>query len=99
MGLHDTFGTELAGERAFQTEAGKRFGSYRPWLGGEILLTRTADWRRGTESLEERRLLSLFADDPGAPFSIHRFVSHGASACGKHPGEWFGPSATASCIK
>jgi len=43
--------------------------------------------------------VSLFADSPDAPFSIHRFVQHGASACGKHPGQWFGPSATASCIK
>lgn len=48
---------------------------------------------------EESALLSLFADDPQAPFSIHRFVDHGASACGKHPGEWFGPSATARCIE
>lgn len=47
----------------------------------------------------EASILSLFADDPSAPFSIHRFVQHGASACGKHPGQWFGPSATASCIK
>ena len=43
--------------------------------------------------------MALFADDPNAPFSLHRFVEHGASACGKHPGEWFGPSATARCIK
>lgn len=48
---------------------------------------------------EEKELLSLFADDPDAPFSIHRFVEHGASACGKYPGEWFGPSATARCIQ
>ena len=48
---------------------------------------------------EERELLSLFADDPRAPFSLHRFIDHGASCCGKHPGEWFGPSATASCIE
>ena len=58
-----------------------------------------SEWRRGSETLEERRILSLFADDPKAPFSVHNFVQHGASACGKHPGEWFGPSATASCIK
>ena len=48
---------------------------------------------------EERQLISLFADDPNAPFSIHRFVEYGALACGKHPGEWFGPSATARCTK
>jgi cysteine protease ATG4 len=41
----------------------------------------------------------MFADDPRAPFSIHNFVRHGATACGKFPGEWFGPSATAQCIQ
>ncbi|KAL8771743.1 MAG: hypothetical protein Q9209_002934 [Squamulea sp. 1 TL-2023] len=56
-------------------------------------------WRRGMKQHEERELLSLFADHPSAPFSIHRFVEHGASACGKHPGEWFGPSAAARCIQ
>ncbi|KAL8944826.1 MAG: hypothetical protein Q9216_000248 [Gyalolechia sp. 2 TL-2023] len=59
----------------------------------------TAEWRRGTQQREEREILNLFADDPDAPFSIHRFVEHGALACGKHPGEWFGPSATARCIQ
>ena len=48
---------------------------------------------------QERRLLSKFADDPRAPFSIHKFVDHGARACGTYPGQWFGPSATARCIK
>ncbi|WEW60363.1 Cysteine protease atg4 [Emydomyces testavorans] len=62
------------------------------------ILKLSRDWRRGTKIEEESALLSLFADDPQAPFSIHRFVEHGASACGKHPGEWFGPSATARCI-
>ncbi|KAL8998437.1 MAG: hypothetical protein Q9169_002474 [Polycauliona sp. 2 TL-2023] len=57
------------------------------------------DWRRGMQEREEREVLSLFADDPSAPFSVHKFVEHGASACGKHPGEWFGPSATARCIQ
>ena len=57
------------------------------------------EWRRGEQSEKEQKLLSLFADDTSAPFSIHRFVDHGASACGKHPGEWFGPSATARCIQ
>ena len=60
---------------------------------------RESDWRRGRRQDEERQLLSLFSDDPHAPFSIHRFVEHGASACGKHPGEWFGPSATARSIQ
>jgi cysteine protease ATG4 len=57
------------------------------------------DWRKGQQIETERRLLSLFADDPSAPFSIHSFVKHGSEACGKHPGEWFGPSAAARCIK
>lgn len=48
---------------------------------------------------DESRLLSLFADDSRAPFSIHNFVQYGATACGKYPGEWFGPSATARCIQ
>jgi cysteine protease ATG4 len=26
-------------------------------------------------------------------------VEHGAASCGKHPGEWFGPSATARCVQ
>ncbi|KAI1370272.1 cysteine protease ATG4 [Hypoxylon crocopeplum] len=56
-------------------------------------------WRRGKSNLEERKILSLFADDSRAPYSIHNFVRHGASACGKYPGEWFGPSATARCIQ
>ncbi|KAI9738329.1 MAG: Cysteine protease atg4 [Cirrosporium novae-zelandiae] len=73
---------------------------------GQMLLANTLsilqlgrDWRRGSKPEEERRLLAQFADDHRAPFSIHRFVEHGAQACGKHPGEWFGPSATAECIK
>lgn len=57
------------------------------------------DWRRGTADREERELLARFADDPRAPYSIHNFVRHGAVACGKYPGEWFGPSATARCIQ
>ncbi|KAG8630197.1 hypothetical protein KVT40_001816 [Elsinoe batatas] len=57
------------------------------------------DWRRGEQIEKETALVALFADDPSAPFSIHRFVEHGAAACGKHPGEWFGPSATARCIQ
>ena len=47
----------------------------------------------------EKKILSQFADDPRAPFSIHKFVKHGEEACGKKPGEWFGPSAAARCIQ
>ncbi|KAI4627353.1 Cysteine protease atg4 [Alternaria ethzedia] len=59
------------------------------------------DWRYQEKSdvPEHHEILSLFADDPKAPFSIHRFVEHGAAVCGKYPGEWFGPSAAARCIQ
>ncbi|OQN98892.1 hypothetical protein B0A48_15238 [Cryoendolithus antarcticus] len=57
------------------------------------------DWRVGKEKQAHKDLLALFADAPEAPFSIHKYVEHGAQACGKHPGEWFGPSATARCIQ
>ena len=57
------------------------------------------EWRLGQNEEEHKDLLSLFADTSEAPFSIHKFVEHGAQACGKHPGEWFGPSATARCIQ
>jgi len=56
-------------------------------------------WRRGEQEYEEKQILALFADDPRAPFSIHRFVKHGEEACGKCSGEWFGPSAAARCIQ
>lgn len=68
------------------------------WRKG-CLLMKISDWQRGTKADEEMRLLSLFADCPDAPFSIHRFVELGAERCGKYPGEWFGPSATALCIQ
>ncbi|KAJ5555471.1 hypothetical protein N7535_007909 [Penicillium sp. DV-2018c] len=57
------------------------------------------DWRRGEKPKEESKLISMFADHPDALFSIHRFVDRGAESCGKYPGEWFGPSATAKCIQ
>jgi len=59
------------------------------------------DWRLtdATPTKSDKPILSLFADDPRAPFSIHRFVEHGAAVCGKYPGEWFGPSAAARCIQ
>ena len=57
------------------------------------------DWQKGQNEQQHQELLSLFADTPEAPFSIHKFVEHGAQACGKHPGEWFGPSATARSLQ
>ncbi|KAJ5152844.1 cysteine protease atg4 [Penicillium canariense] len=56
-------------------------------------------WRRGHQPEQESALLAMFADHPDAPFSIHQFVQCGANSCGKYPGEWFGPSATARCIQ
>lgn len=73
--------------------------SSRHKVNKRLLANISSDWRRGTKVDEEIRLLSLFADCPDAPFSIHRFVEHGAERCGKYPGEWFGPSATALCIQ
>lgn len=64
-----------------------------------VMLRLGRDWRHGARHGDDAPLLSLFADNPRAAFSIHRFVEHGASACGKYPGEWFGPSATARCIQ
>ncbi|KAK3305477.1 uncharacterized protein B0T15DRAFT_485086 [Chaetomium strumarium] len=69
-------------------------------LANALLVSRLGrDWRRATDPDAEREILSLFADDPRAPYSLHNFVKHGATACGKYPGEWFGPSATARCIQ
>ncbi|EFE39788.1 autophagy cysteine endopeptidase Atg4, putative [Trichophyton verrucosum HKI 0517] len=69
-------------------------------LANTLLFLRLGrDWRRGSKVQEESELVSLFADHPRAPFSIHRFVHHGATACGKCPGEWFGPSAASQCIQ
>ncbi|KAH8791484.1 putative cysteine protease atg4 [Hyaloscypha finlandica] len=64
-----------------------------------VMLRMGRAWRRGTQDTEERKIISLFADNSRAPYSIHKFVEHGATACGKYPGEWFGPSATARCIQ
>ncbi|KAJ2902286.1 hypothetical protein MKZ38_000752 [Zalerion maritima] len=63
----------------------------------KLFLTMGRDWRRSQGG--EGPLLSQFADDPRAPYSIHNFVRHGSVSCGKYPGEWFGPSATARCIQ
>ncbi|CAI6338938.1 unnamed protein product [Periconia digitata] len=71
-------------------------------LANSLLALRLGrDWRISASGPENSHLplLSLFADDPKAPFSIHRFVEHGAAVCNKYPGEWFGPSAAARCIQ
>ncbi|KAL9042632.1 MAG: hypothetical protein Q9214_003719 [Letrouitia sp. 1 TL-2023] len=97
VGLYDTLRAESARKRSSNVTFRTRHKILFNLLIS--LANDGADWRRGQQQLEERQLLTLFADDPEAPFSIHRFVEHGASACGKHPGEWFGPSATARCIQ
>lgn len=70
-----------------------------PYIDTATELTEHTEWRRGDRPQEESRLLTMFADHPDAPLSIHRFVHHGAESCGKYPGEWFGPSATARCTQ
>lgn len=77
-----------------------------------ILLNLGREWRKSDELLGEKggdsnklltdkecEIISLFADEPQAPFSLHNMVKHGEESCGKLPGEWFGPSAAASSIK
>lgn len=64
-----------------------------------LRLGRDWRWQDHTTDATHCAILSLFADDARAPFSIHRFVEHGAAVCGKYPGEWFGPSAAARCIQ
>lgn len=73
---------------------------------GQCLLANTLmilqlgrSWRVDQDPGPQSEILSLFADHPDALYSIHRFVQHGAAACGKQPGQWFGPSATARCIQ
>ncbi|KXT03094.1 hypothetical protein AC578_7728 [Pseudocercospora eumusae] len=100
-----SFTTKL---RNFANHAG--FTSDTGWgcmiRSGQSLLANTIvvhrlgrDWRKGQKEREHKDILSLFADTPEAPFSIHRFVEHGAQACGTYPGEWFGPNATARCLR
>lgn len=66
-----------------------------------MMLELGRNWRRtpGDPCEAEKRIALLFLDEPSAPFSIHKIVAHGEAACGKMPGEWFGPSAAASSIK
>ncbi|KAG9202177.1 Cysteine protease atg4 [Epicoccum nigrum] len=64
-----------------------------------LRLGRDWRWQEHTVDATHCEILSLFADDVRAPFSVHRFVEHGAAVCGKYPGEWFGPSAAARCIQ
>lgn len=92
----------LANQGAFTSDTGWgcMIRSGQSMLANTLATLRLGrDWRVGQQEQDHKALLALFADDPEAPFSIHKFVEHGAEACGKHPGEWFGPSATARCIQ
>ncbi|KAI1333828.1 hypothetical protein F5Y15DRAFT_323877 [Xylariaceae sp. FL0016] len=94
--------SQLSDQKGFSSDSGWgcMIRSGQSLLANAMVIQRLGRaWRRGAQGVEERNILSLFADDPRAPYSIHNFVRHGASACGKYPGEWFGPSATARCIQ
>ncbi|KAL2261689.1 hypothetical protein VTK26DRAFT_3618 [Humicola hyalothermophila] len=98
MRLKTTFGDQTA--FTSDTGWGCMIRSGQSLLANALQVSRLGrDWRRATDPDAEREILSLFADDPRAPYSLHNFVAHGAAACGKYPGEWFGPSATARCIQ
>ncbi|KAI1848286.1 hypothetical protein JX265_013842 [Neoarthrinium moseri] len=94
--------TQLSDQPGFASDSGWgcMIRSGQSLLANAMLMQRLGrGWRRRTQEVEEKKLLAMFADDPRAPYSIHKFVQHGATACGKYPGEWFGPSATARCIQ
>jgi len=91
----------LANQGGFTSDTGWgcMIRSGQSLLANSIALQRLGrGWRKGENESGHKEILSLFADTPEAPFSIHKFVEHGAQACGTYPGEWFGPSATARCI-
>ncbi|KAK0648827.1 hypothetical protein B0T16DRAFT_326212 [Cercophora newfieldiana] len=99
MRLKTSFGDQLGGFSS-DTGWGCMIRSGQSLLANALLITRLGrEWRRAADPGAEGEVLSLFADDPRAPYSLHNFVRHGAVACGKYPGEWFGPSATSRCIQ
>ncbi|KAI0475105.1 cysteine protease ATG4 [Xylariaceae sp. FL0804] len=104
MRLKSQLSPDHQGGFSSDTGWGCMIRSGQSMLANAMLLQRLGRaWRRQNDKNGhgpgERDILKLFADDPRAPYSIHSFVRHGASACGKYPGEWFGPSATARCIQ
>ncbi|KIL91832.1 cysteine protease atg4 [Fusarium avenaceum] len=102
LSLSMRFKSQLGDQSPFSSDTGWgcMIRSGQSLLANAIALVRLGrDWRQGQSLEEECCILRDFADDPKSPYSIHSFVRHGASACGKYPGEWFGPSATARCIQ
>ncbi|KKA29287.1 hypothetical protein TD95_002523 [Thielaviopsis punctulata] len=94
--------TQLMDQEGFTSDSGWgcMIRTGQSLLANTMVITKMGrSWRRGVYDTTERNIISQFADDPRAPYSIHSFVEHGAKACGKYPGEWFGPSATARCIQ
>ncbi|KAK6855465.1 hypothetical protein PG995_008997 [Apiospora arundinis] len=94
--------TQLSDANGFASDSGWgcMIRSGQSLLANAMAIQRLGrDWRTKTREIEEKEIIRLFADDARAPYSLHNFVRHGATACGKYPGEWFGPSATARCIQ
>lgn len=92
----------LANQGGFTSDAGWgcMIRSGQSLLANTLMTLRLGrEWRKGDRPKDHQEILSLFADTPEAPFSIHKFVEHGAQACGTYPGQWFGPNATARCIR
>jgi cysteine protease ATG4 len=81
--MHDQVGTKPFSKCSCHATNGKGFVPHNSLVYEET--NHAADWRRGSSDIEERDILALFADDPRAPYSIHKFVEHGAAACGNIP--------------
>ncbi|CAG0921459.1 unnamed protein product [Notodromas monacha] len=56
-------------------------------------------WTRASRDDSYLSVLSTFADEPSAPFSIHQFALTGAQDGGKSVGEWYGPNTVAHVVK